>query len=52
MTTEINNLIEFNAPLGSKEYYEKNRIIKEKFMKKISKYNDTDDKGITKKQNL
>ena len=52
MTTEINNLIEFNAPSGSKEYYEKNRIIKEKFMKKISKSNDPDDKGITKKQKL
>lgn len=53
MTTVINNLFEFNAPSGSKDYYKKNRLIQQKFMKKLSKKNDPSDvKRITKKQKL
>ena len=52
MTNVSNSLIEFNGPFSSKEFYEKNRIIKEKFMKKVPNSLDSNKKGITKKQQL
>ena len=52
MTTILNNLTEINDPLGSKEYYEKNRKIKEKYMKKIVNTDDPSDFGVSKKQEL
>jgi hypothetical protein len=49
MTNVSSNLIEINEPFGSKDFYEKNRIIKEKYMKKVPNLLD---KGMTKKQQL
>ena len=52
MTSVINNLIEINGPFGSKDYYEKNRINKEKYFKKVINPNNPNDKGFTQKQKL
>jgi hypothetical protein len=49
MTNVSNNLIQINGLFSSKDFYEKNRIIKEKYMKKVPSLVD---KGITKKQQL
>jgi len=41
-----------NGPFGSKDFYEKNRMNKEKYFKKIVNPNDPANKRITKKQKL
>jgi hypothetical protein len=52
MTTILNNLTEINDTHVSKEYYEKNRKIKEKYMKKIVNPDDPSGNGVSKKQEL
>ena len=52
MTNVSNNLFEINGPLGSKDYYEKNRIIKKKYMKKVPNLVNPEHFGMTKKQQL
>ena len=53
MANVINNVIEINGPLSSKDFYEKNRIIKEKYYsKKINPATHILGTGWTKKQQL